>query len=48
MVNNKVVENIIEANFGITNYPPILPAGVLIALPEIKQSTEKQRVKLWD
>ena len=46
--NNKVVESIIEANFGITDYPAILPAGVLIELPEVTQSTEKQKVKLWD
>ena len=46
--NNKVVENIIEANFGITGYPAILPAGVLIELPEVTQSNEKQKVKLWD
>lgn len=46
--NNLVVENIIEANFNITNYGPILPAGVLIELPEVEQSTEKQKVKLWD
>ena len=42
------MENIIEANFGITDYPAILPAGVLIELPEVTQSTEKQKVKLWD
>lgn len=46
--NNKVVENIIEENFGITNLAPILPAGILIELPEVKQSTEKRKVKLWD
>lgn len=46
--NNKVVENIIGANFGITNHGPILPAGILIELPELKRSVEKQRVKLWD
>ncbi|MBT0886299.1 MULTISPECIES: tail protein X [Acinetobacter] len=46
--DNQVVENIIDANFGITDYPPILPAGVLIELPEAKQSIEKQKVKLWD
>ena len=46
--SNKVVESIIEANFGITDYPAILPASVLIELPEVTQSTEKQKVKLWD
>ena len=46
--NNKVVENIIDANFGISNYGPILPAGVLIELPEVKQTIEKRKVKLWD
>jgi uncharacterized protein len=46
--SHKVVENIIEANFGITYYNPILPAGILVELPEVKQPTEKQKVELWD
>jgi phage tail protein X len=45
---NKVVENIIDANFNISNYGPILPSGILIELPEIKQTVEKRKVKLWD
>ena len=46
--NNKVVERILEVNFGISQYEALLPAGVLIELPEVKQSTETRKVKLWD
>lgn len=46
--NNKVVERILEVNFGISQYEALLPAGVLIELPEVQQSTEKRKVKLWD
>ena len=46
--NNKVVERILKVNFGISQYEALLPAGVLIELPEVKQSTETRKVKLWD
>ncbi|CAM2892405.1 tail protein X [Acinetobacter celticus] len=46
--NNKVVERILGVNFGISRYEALLPAGVLIELPEVKQSTETRKVKLWD
>ncbi|MDH0657529.1 tail protein X [Acinetobacter johnsonii] len=46
--NNKVVERILEVNFSISQYDALLPAGVLIELPEVQQSTETRKVKLWD
>ena len=46
--NNKVVERILEVNFSISQYDALLPAGVLIELPEVQQSTEPRKVKLWD
>lgn len=46
--NNKVVERILEVNFGISQYEALLPAGVLIELPEVQQSTKTLKVKLWD
>lgn len=46
--NNKVVERILEVNFGISQYEALLPAGVLIELPEVQQSTGTRKVKLWD
>jgi len=46
--NNKVVERILEVNFGISKYEALLPADVLIELPEVQQSTETRKVKLWD
>lgn len=46
--NNKVVERILEVNFGISQYEALLPAGVLIESPEVQQSTKTLKVKLWD
>ena len=46
--NNKVVEHILEVNFGISRYEVLLPAGVLIELPEVKQTIDTRKVKLWD
>lgn len=46
--NNKVVERILEVNFGISQYEALLPASVLIELPEVQQSTGTRKVKLWD
>lgn len=46
--NNKVVERILDANFGLSQYEALLPAGVLIELPEVKQTIDTRKVKLWD
>lgn len=46
---NQVVERILEANSRLADHTPILPAGVLIELPETQPTVVKSRqVKLWD
>lgn len=46
--SNRVVEQVLEANAGLADYGPVLPAGLSIALPVIQQPTETKGVKLWD
>ncbi|MFC3902571.1 P2-like prophage tail protein X [Acinetobacter marinus] len=48
--DNRVVEKVLEANRFLADHGAILPAGLLITLPEqttTAKSTSK-RVKLWD
>lgn len=42
------VEAILEANPGLCEYPPVLPAGVLITLPDIAPAPTSKPVRLWD
>lgn len=44
----RVVEQLIEANPGLADHGPTLPAGLLVSLPEITLETDKQAVRLWD
>lgn len=46
--NNQVVEAVLNANRGLADYGPKLPAGVIITLPEITAPAKAQGVKLWD
>jgi phage tail protein X len=41
------VEQVLEANVGLADYGPELPAGVLIALPDIAEPST-QVVRLFD
>lgn len=45
---NRVVETVFEANPGLADYGPELPAGVTITLPEIAAPAKTTGVKLWD
>lgn len=42
------VEAILEANPGLCEYPPVLPAGVRFTLPDIAPAAPKSAVRLWD
>ena len=46
-VSSKAVEIIYEANRGLADYGPLLPAGLIIELPDIELVTVTT-VKLWD
>lgn len=46
---NRIVELVLEANRGLADLGPLLPAGLTIALPDRPPSqAEKPLAKLWD
>lgn len=45
---NGVVETLLNANKGLADLGPVLPAGVVIQLPEIDTTAKATGVKLWD
>lgn len=42
------VETLLDANKGLADRGPVLPAGLVINLPEIKTPATTQGIKLWD
>jgi phage tail protein X len=47
--DNRIVEQVLEANYGLAEYGPELPAGLLVNLPELAVDEEQAGgVKLWD
>jgi len=43
-----VVEQLLDANKGLSDMGPVLPAGVLVYLPVIDTTQKAQGIKLWD
>lgn len=43
-----VVEQLLAANKGLSDYGPILPAGLIVTLPAITVQNTNNSVKLWD
>lgn len=41
-------EAVLEANAGLAEYGPVLPAGLVIELPDLPELEPAQTVKLWD
>lgn len=46
--SGQVVETVLSANPGLAKYGPILPAGVVINLPQISEPQKTTGVRLWD
>lgn len=47
--DGRVVEQLLDANPGLADYGPLLPAGLLVTLPDIEVKQEATSgVKLWD
>lgn len=46
--SNLVVEQVLEANAGLSSYGPALPAGLVITLPDIAAPAQQVGVRLWD
>ncbi|WP_343038898.1 tail protein X [Paracoccus aestuariivivens] len=42
-----LVEGILEANPGLAHRGPVLPAGLLISIPDALDPTPVQGVRLW-
>jgi len=45
--NDLIVERLLEANPGIADFGPTLPAGVRVALPVIEEEQRTESVRLW-
>ena len=46
---NRYVEAVLAANSGLADQGPVLPAGIIIALPDlIELNHQKAAVRLWD
>lgn len=47
-LEGRMVERLLEANPGLADYGPILPAGVIVQLPEVAPQDKVDGVRLWD
>lgn len=45
---SQVVEQLLEANPGLADIGPVLPAGTLVNCPEIDTTQKAQGTRLWD
>ncbi|QOE32757.1 baseplate protein [Achromobacter phage Mano] len=45
--DNKVVEQLLDANKGLADRGPVLPAGVLVVLPDIDTTEKAKGLRLW-
>lgn len=43
----RVTEKLLDANPGLADHGPVLPAGITISLPELATAAEKSAAKLW-
>ena len=46
--DRQVVEQVLDANLGLSDLGPVLPAGVIIILPDIDTTQKARGIKLWD
>ncbi|WP_407927598.1 tail protein X [Fuscibacter oryzae] len=45
--NNRLTELLLEANPGLADHGPSLPAGLLVAVPDAAEPAETETVRLW-
>jgi phage tail protein X len=46
--DGRIVERLLDANPGLSDVGPDLPAGRFIVLPEFKVTVQQAGVRLWD
>jgi phage tail protein X len=44
----RVTEQLLDANKGLAGYGPLLPAGLVITLPDVVQTPVDSTISLWD
>lgn len=44
----RVVEQLLDANPGLADAGPLLPAGLTVSLPEIDTTAKAEGLRLWD
>ena len=44
----RVVEQLLEANPGLADYGPLIPAGVVVTVPDLPKQPATGGVRLWD
>jgi len=47
-VDEMILRAVLNANPNLSAYPPKLPEGVFITLPDIASTGQRQVVRLWD
>lgn len=45
--DNRIVETVLEANRGLADYGPVIPAGVDIELPDRPTTAKTELTRLW-
>lgn len=45
--NDRLVEQLLEANPGLADYGPTLPAGLRVAIPDAPEPGQTDTVRLW-
>jgi phage tail protein X len=45
--DGRVVEQLLEANPGLSDIGPVLPAGLVITLPDIDTTAKQEGLRLW-
>jgi phage tail protein X len=46
--DGQIVEQVMDANPVLADHGPELPAGVVITLPDVQQSSSQKALRLWD
>ena len=44
----RAAEQLLEANPGLADIGPLLPAGAVLTLPDIDTATKSKGLRLWD
>ena len=47
-LGSRVVARVLEANPGLADLGPLLPAGTTVTLPDLDTAAEKTSTRLWD